>query len=246
MTDKTEAMKAKIAALLAKAERTDNDAERDAYSQKAESLMIKLGIERADLEFKGEVKPEEITKDDMEWAGNYGPTMVSFAYGVVRAMGNLDMYQRKNYNGMLHWTTIVGTKSDIEQAKTLLTSLHLQAMTGLKRFQKENRESRRYMTDMEKFIQNRSFLSGFGSEVARRVRETRTVEEKDATPGAALVLASKEDRVKAHMASLGLGKARGGTRSHDYLASAAGRVAGQSANIGGTGVGRGRGGAVTA
>ena len=66
----------KIAKLLAKAERTDNEHERDAYTQQAERLMLKLGIERAELESAGEVKAEDIVEVTREWTGNYAITMV--------------------------------------------------------------------------------------------------------------------------------------------------------------------------
>lgn len=232
-----------IAGLLAKAERTDNDHERDAYNAQAERLMLKLGIERAELESVGEVKPEEIIEIRKDWTGNYSITMVDFVSGVARGFGNLTTLQSKNHNGMLRTTYIIGHKSDVEEFSRLIDSLHLQAMSALKRWQRENREERRYYTDMEKYTGNRSFLAAFGSAVRRRLQVERVQEEQTASTGAALVLASKQDRVDEKVSEMYpvMGKARTGARTWDSSAAGAGALAGRQANLGEKAVGGSRG-----
>lgn len=233
------AMKAKIAKLLAKAERTDNDEERDAFNRKAEQLMIQLGIGFAELEAAGEIKPEEIIEVRREWHGNYSIVMLPFVYDLAKGFGNLTILQSNYGAPMLRTSFIIGHKSDVEQFCELLDSLALQVMSALRRWQKENAESRRGLTDMVKYVQNRSFISGFGAQVRDRLYDLRTTEEETASTGAALVLASKQERVDGWIEdSYGkLGNGRGGVQQHSSLARNAGRVAGKTANLGEKAVG---------
>lgn len=237
-----EALKVKIAKLLAKAERTDNEHERDAFNAQAERMMLRLGIEKAELEAAGEVKPEEIVEVTREWRGNYSIVMVPFVSNVARGFGNLTILQNKSRNGMLRTTFIIGHKSDVEEFCRLLDSLALQVMSALKRWQRDNREDRAWMTDMERYTGNRSFITGFGWAVEARLRAERTEEEATASTGAALVLASKEERIQGWMdeAHPNLRPGRGGARTHSHMASAAGQSAGQNASLGNKSVGGGR------
>lgn len=235
-------MKRKIAALLAKAESTTNEHERDAFNEKAERLMLRLGIERAELEAAGTVRPEDIVEEHRDWTGNYSIVMVPFVSEVARAFGNLTVLQSKNHNGMRRRTWIIGHKSDVEEFLRLIDSLAVQVMSALKRWQKEHREERRWDTDMEKYTQNRSFISAFGSTVARRLRDERRQEEETASTGAALVLASKMDRVMEWRDNRyqDLKAARGGVQTHSSWAAGAGALAGRSANLGEKAVGGSR------
>jgi hypothetical protein len=232
-----EATKVLIAKLLNKAERTDNEHERDAFNAQAERMMLRLGIEKAELEAVGEVKPEEIVEVTREWHGNYSIVMVPFVNDVALGFGNLTVLQSTR-SAMLRKTYIIGHKSDVEAFLVLIDSLALQVMSGLRRWQKENIESRRGLTDMEKYVQHRSFIAGFGQTVRTRLMKMRKVEEKTASTGAALVLASKMDRIGAHLAEQypNLGKARGGMQYHSSIGMQAGRTAGESANLGGKAV----------
>lgn len=234
-----EQMKDKIAKLLAKAEGTTNEHERDAFNEQAERLMLRLGIEKAELEAVGEVKPEDIVEVKREWHGNYSIVMLPFTYDLARGFGNLTILQSSNYNGMLRTSFIIGHKSDVEEFTRLLDSLALQVMSALKRWQKEHREERRYLTDMEKYVQHRSFISGFGSEVRRRLTAERREEEQAASTGAALVLASKDERIVAWVQETypTVGKARGGAQVYSSRAASDGASAGRSADLGHKGVG---------
>lgn len=242
MAHSIEDMKRKIAALLAKAERTDNEHERDAFNAQAERMMLRLGIEKAELEAAGEVKPEEIVEVTREWHGNYSIVMLPFVADVAAGFGNLTILQSSNYNGMRRTSFIIGHKSDVEEFCRLIDSLHLQVMSALKRWQKETREQRRYYTDMEKYVGNRSFIGGFGMAVRRRLFEERRQEEATASTGAALVLASKMDRILAWRDEQynNLRPARGGIQQHSSIAAGAGAIAGRNADIGNKRVGGGR------
>lgn len=240
-----ESMKRKISALLAKAERTENEHERDAFNAKAESLMLRLGVHAAELEAAGEVKPEEIVEVKRDWKGNYSIVFVPFTSEVARGFGNLTVLQ-STYSAMLRRTYIIGHKSDVEQFMTLLNSLELQVLSALHRWQRENRDARRGLTDMQKYIQHRSFIEGFGQTVASRLRAERKQEEAVASTGAALVLASKMDRITGWVDETygELGKARGGMKYGSSVGYAAGSEAGKTANLGGTSVKGGAKGAL--
>jgi len=244
MSKSIEDMKRKIAGLLAKAERTDNDHERDTFNAAAERMMLRLGIERAELEAVGEVKAEEIVEESRVFTGNYAIVMVPFMSTIGRSFGNLSFLQSKNHNGMRRTSYVIGHKSEVEEFLRLIDSLSLQVMSALKRWQRETREERRYYTDMEKYTGNRSFIEAFGYAVSARLRAERKEEEAEATPGAALVLASKMDKVMAwrdEQYGDNLRPSRTGARTYDGLAAGAGHIAGLQASLGGKAVGGTRG-----
>lgn len=228
-------MKSKIAKLLAKAETTTSDHERDAFMAKAESLMLRLGIEAAELEAAGEVKPEEIIEAHRDWRGNYSITMVPAVYRVLKAYGNLEMF-RVDFSAMLRRTVVIGHRSDVEGFFMLIDSLALQSQSALRRWQKKHREERRWLTDMKKYNQHRDFLEGFFDAVAKRIRAEKITEEATASPGAALVLVSKEEKVKDFMKQNhgDLKTRRGGRQSFggDLSGYAGGVAAGREANLG--------------
>jgi hypothetical protein len=70
----------------------------------------------------------------------------------------------------------------------------------------------------------------------------QTVEEANVTPGAALVLASKQDRVDEWVAEQypQLKKGRASRAQYSSQGAAAGRAAGRNANLGGKAVGGSR------
>jgi len=227
-------MKAKISKLLAKAEKTDNEHERDLFNAKAERLMLRLGIEAAELESAGKVKPEEIITASRDFLGNYSITTLPGAHRVMRALGNMDSY-RYDFTYTKRRGVYVGHKTDVESFLTLLDSLMLQVMSALHVWQKAHREERRGLTDMEKYNQHRDFIEGFFDTVAKRVRSEKTEEEKTASTGAALVLASKADKVANFMQENhgDLKPYRGGRSSFgDGQSYIAGREAGRTANLG--------------
>ena len=229
----------KIAALLAKAEGTDNENERDTYVAKAEELMVKWGIERAELESIGQVKPEEIIEVHRDWKTIYAPTMGLFAYTIGLSYGNLSFLQSRSGSAFVR-TYIIGHKTDVESFLMLLDSLNLQVWTAVKAYRKETREARRWHTIHENFVADRSFIEGYGNTVATRLYALKKETEKTASTGAALVLVGKMSRVRAWQAEKypNTGKARASSRQWSSEAASAGRTAGQKANLGDKGIGQ--------
>jgi len=230
-------MKTKIAGLLAKAERTDNEHERDAYNAKAESLMLKMGIEAAELEAGGVVNDEAIIEVKIPFTGIYAVTMPSFVAAVARAMGGIEVLGSSS--GKTRYAYVIGHKSDVERMEMLIASLQLQSLTAMKRWWKGN-EERTYLTAMQAYKARRQFIFSFGIGAADRIRSERTEQEAEVSTGAALVLVNKKEKVTSwmnqqHNVSKGRGMHGGGAG-----AGSAGRSAGRQANVGTTAVGGGR------
>lgn len=241
MTASIDDTKRKIELLLAKAAGTDNDAERDAFTAKAEAMMVKWGIEEAELQSRGEVKPEEIVEVRRVYTGNYSIAFLPFVSRVTGAYGNLRHLQ-SNLSGSRRMAYIIGHKTDVEFVTTLLDSLEAQAKAALHAWQKQS--SLVDMRGWEHVKASRAFIDEFGITVARRLRATReqATAEVVVSSGAELVLASKAQRVEAQVATWypKLGKARGGMEYSSY-GRAAGREAGQKASLGGKALGQTKG-----
>ena len=233
-----EKMKAKIAKLLAKAESTTFPEERDALTAKATHLMIEMGIDAAELEAAGEVKPEDIVEAHRVFkTRGFAPVWVTFASELRRGFGDLQSYQSRGGSSQYDraWY-VVGHKTDVENFLVLLDSVILQAGAALGAYRKENREIRRYQTGNDKYLAERTFLLAFASACSRRLTEMRTTvrQETNVSAGAELVLASKQDRVDSYMgATHNLKSSRGMRRGGSWAAAEAGSAAGRRADLGG-------------
>jgi hypothetical protein len=233
--------KRKIAALLAKAERTDNEAEQRAYTEKAERMMVRLGIDAAELQAAG-ARTDDIVEESRVWTTIYAPAVADLAFTVGLAFGDLNFLQSRTGKDRVR-TYVIGHESDVAAYLTLLDSLHLQVFSALKAFRRETRGDRRWNTIHENFVVDRSFVRGYGRAVADRLRAIREEVREEAAPtmssSTALVLASKQDRVDAWQDERypKLGKARAGRSQSSWAGHAAGTRAGQRASLGGKGIG---------
>lgn len=251
-----EAQKAKIASMLVKAERTDNDHERDAYTQKAEAMMLRLGIDAAELEAAGEVKPEEIVESRVLLMGVYRRALMQLAADIAQAYGHIRVLQLHRKSGRYYHPRtglptqmtkhtvcyVIGTKTDVEQFVALLESLVVQVQSARSRFRKETTDFARSlgMSSKERFNADYTFIVQFGIAVRDRLRQTRRTEEATASPGAALVLVGKQDRVNAVADDLSSGKvAINHADRFDALGAIHGREAGRTANLGEKSLGSG-------
>lgn len=248
-------MKDKISKLLAKAEATTNDHERDAFTKKAEELMIRLGVTAAELEAAGTVKPEEIIEVAHAFFGVYSSYLIDMAAAVGAGFGHVHLIQREVRPRTLpdgtkvkqhHVLYVVGHKTDAEQFLALIQSLGIQAETARERHRRDaakNDPEYRYLSRREKYDVGISFLRYFGRTVRDRLKAMRETEEAVASPGAALVLVGKDERIKDHLAeNYNLKDSKARAERFNQMGAVAGTVAGHTANLGEKGVTTGRAG----
>lgn len=229
-------MRSMIAKLLAKAgDASCTKEERAALTEKAESLMMDLGIARAELESVGEVKPEKVIEVVMRWPGNYAIEMVPFVENVASGFGHLEVLYQTSPVSLTRRTYIIGLESDVQEFVRLMESLYLQVRADLRAWQRENVEHRRDLTDQEKYLENRSFIRGFGLRVGNRLHRLRA--EKETAPtvstGAELVLVGKAEKIADYVEQEhpGVRQVRRKETVTDTFAYVSGVLAGETADI---------------
>lgn len=217
----------RVRKLLARAEHpTTPPAEAEACSEKAAALMSRYVIDRAMLEARepGAVRPQ------VRRIGVPAPyavpkavllTTVAKSFRVCTAIGN-------DYAGGGRRCTLVGFPTDLDTTELLFTSLLLQASTAMLGWSQGRRDLRSF---------RRAFLFGYASTIGERLAKVQHEAERevtDATPGAALVLADRMDRVEAAFAEQfpNLRRLRATVSSGSGLA--AGRSAGERADLSAT------------
>lgn len=235
----TNKMKTKIELLLAKAEGTDNEHERDAYTAKAQRLMLEWGIAEADLEARGEVNPEQVVQEHKDYRGSYATAMPLFADNVARGMGALKIL-KITYRGTCR-VYVIGHQTDVANFWVMVNSLETQCISALATWWK-NAPERQWLGRQEAWKARRQFITSFGYVVGDRLSALRTEVQHDATPGAALVLVDKATRVNEWVASQYPNLRNGRGLDGGVYGGSAGRAAGQRANLGGKAVGTGSAG----
>lgn len=105
------------------------------------------------------------TAATQEWKGNYSIVMVPFADDI--AEGFDVTLTHTTHSAMLRTTRIEGPR--YHTVAELLDLLQGQVVEALRAWQKANIESRRGLTDMEKYLQHRRFIAGFGQAVGAQL-----------------------------------------------------------------------------
>lgn len=222
-----------ITALLAKAnDPAATDAERDAFNAKATALMIKYGIEEANLAAHTE-RAESIVAHTYEFKGTYRPEYMRFTYRVAEALGLVTFVIASRASSNVIKLRVVGFESDVSYARLIIGSLTIQLNTAA------TREMRDYpvRAAATRYKYKRSFIVGFGARVAERIIDVRTRVVAESSPGTDLVLVDRRVKVERWVAdAVGpLGKTRS-ARAYGVGGHAAGETAGSQADIGLTGV----------
>lgn len=222
-----------IRMLLAKAESTEFEEERDTFNAAAEKKMLRLGLDMAELQAKGKVSPEDIIKETYPLTGIYARALVTFAADVSDGIGNVVVLV-SNIGQRSRTLTIVGTRTDVEFFISMLNSLTTQMWGALDRYKKAHAGEQEILTKQEKFVQNRSFIQGFAISVRIRLRQEREEVFAEASTGAELVLASRKDKAAAWVSeNMTITKGRRGRGADvDPFGYAAGSKAGTEANLG--------------
>ena len=251
MNDKYEA---KIAALLRKAETTTPE-EAEALTQRAAEMMIKYGIEQAAIDARriGQDAREEIVQRNIFFDGVYAGGMVVMGHLVAQALGletlrSANVHQKdqstgKTRKGEMLW--LIGFKSDVEQAMTLIASLQLQCVVALDAWWKGEMSDpyNKTASAMNKFKMRRAFIMSFGSGAGHRIKQMRVRVEEEAdntTPGTALVLVDRRKQVRNYVDEHFGNRRQSRGLSSDARGSGAGYAAGRNANVGGSALNGGR------
>lgn len=233
----------KIVLLLNKAEGTDNQAEQEAYSAKAEALMIAHGLERSMLAgMAGQDKRDEITTATMEFPGGYRKSHTLAAYTIIKALG-LDGYKAENaplssdpYKTCTR-LYIVGPSRDLDDAKILVASLLLQATAARKAWWPIDGRTVKAMSGLSTQAVCDQFVEGYARGAATRIaaqRATAVTEwESDHGAGTVAVVQDRTRRdIQDYMAAQGLRSSRSRGRRAAHGAGSAGTAAGRNADVG--------------
>lgn len=221
----------KVALLLAKAEGTTNPHEAEAYTKKAEALMLKHGIDLAMAEARRPgTKADPIIIERIRVRGPF--RMAYSGYGVAVAPAfNIKSYKSKVSNSEEDiW--LVGHTSDVEQATTLVNSLLVQAPQALDYWWRtEGAELNPAYNTMNQYLAKREFLFAFASGVRSRLAETRRQVVEESGPGTELVLVDRSKLVQDWIGqNMSFSKAKGrGLKGGTESAARAGHAAGREA-----------------
>lgn len=217
--------------LLAKAEGTDNEHERDTFMSAAAALMAKYGIEQAMVDTDRQERVTPIDKRFLvEAGGGWAQRRGELIYHVAEALRCKCILNRSRDGG---WVVhVFGYPADVERAELLFTSLLLQMASAL------NRAPIPYHERSPRAYRN-SFLLGYINQVRKmlREREAQAVQDvpQDTRTGAEVAL---RDRSVVLASAVGDVYPKLRSRKPKYSGGgfAEGREAGRRANLGGTGL----------
>jgi len=236
----------KIVKLIAKAESpVVTHEEREALLAAISRLMVKHGIDAATL---AAADPSRLASDPIEYVitevtgvgpKRYGKEWVGMGIDVAEALGAkafFNVYHDRQRLG------VAAHRSDIERIVVLWKSLQVQATSELARFVAGYPTWNGY-SERDKYQIRRSFIVGYGREIAGRLRALRreTIAEAQVSgdPGTELAVRDRHAQVDDWVtATMKIGKAR--SRRYDASGAIAGHVAGRRADIGQTTLAGGR------
>jgi hypothetical protein len=239
----------RVRALLDKAESTTFEAERDAYVEKAQALMLKHAIDEAMVANAQTGKRELPTKKYFMYTEGkgYAQAKIDLLASVCRNNRVRVVFHTKSQSSSdkRRFATMVGFTDDMEFCEMLYTSLWLQLTAeGIRAHEQAPEEFNEKYWDYRK-PHRKSFLSafadGFIAKVSGRMREaTKTATESQGSR--ALVLVDRKAEVDTTYAQLFPSTGKLGRSSNKGSADAymAGSAAGARANLGKSSLGNSR------
>lgn len=204
MTEATESMMRRVEELLKRAEdfrRHGEDGSADAANALAEKIMLKHSIDQsiiaARLAAGQQPNNDEIIIDWMEYSGIYRKALVvQFGALVMAYTDTIKVFVQQE--GNVEKLALVGYRSEVEQLKLLLTSLHLQVIASISIWWKAS-PLRDQLEGMEAYKARRSYaynwISGATDRIAR-ARRAAVQEAVDSDPGTALALQTRGSLVE--------------------------------------------------
>lgn len=229
-----------IEKLLAKAESTTPE-EAEALTEHAERLMLKYGIDQAQVDERRRRQgqpPEEIVQERIVFTGTYARDFRELGTGIALALGAVHPLHADRGAGSILY--LVGHVSDVAQVRRLTASLEVQAKVAMRAWWAEHREGYHSCSESERRRARSGFLRGFAAGAVGRLAEARRAVWEDVGDGTALVLASRRDRVDAAVDRIRTrrGRPRGVA---DGTAFVHGHRSGRQAHTGDSAVTQGRG-----
>lgn len=190
-------LETKIANLLAKAESTTHPAEAEVFMAKAEELMLKHGIERANLDAKrpGQKREDIVTvRITIKNGHGYAAAMATIAHYIAPSFSVRSLQTILHDGGRVIW--FIGHESDVEKAQTLANSLIDQSRKqALAWWKTEGKVNFPFYSDNEAYLARREFIYAFASGARSRLEETRNRVVEEAETGTALVLVERSKLV---------------------------------------------------
>jgi hypothetical protein len=241
----------RIAALLAKAESTNHEAEAEAFNAKAQELMLKYAIDEAALKASGGKTAEEpivlVTipvKEKLQ-----GTRARQGLVGVIATTMNCRAY----IDTGRHQMKVAGYESDARFTQMLFMSLMLQQQRFILPALRQARErfvppvdrdgycyehGRRDHAQCLKFregVWRRNFINAYCQRVGARIQERYVAATQEAGESVAIVLKGKGDRVRDWLSErVILGSAKPSRRTaYNHDAAVQGGAAGNAADISG-------------
>lgn len=219
-----------IRKLLAKAERAATPQEAEAFSAKAQELMLRYAIDEAMLGTKQQSTDKIGFRQIV--VRFYPRPKVSLLSGIAKAFGAKAIYMPGKGNSSSLTVEIFGWESDLALIQTLYASLEIQAMRELEfrwnALQVPVPGGRKPYTN--------SFLLGFASAVAGRLADQRSSavqQAEDTHPGTGLVLIDRNKAVSREFAARNPRVGTSKTGASSAAGYNSGQAAGQAADLGG-------------
>jgi hypothetical protein len=244
MTEDQNGYAERIAKLLRKAEATDNEAEAEAFTNKAQQLMIKYAVSEEMLDAaRGLERKDTIIRDTIEYHGIFH--MALYKIGMAIADHNDVKGLIYKPRGLATHLILVGYSRDVERVRLLDASIQLQANVAMRKWYRT--QNTKGYTPMDKSIFRRQFFFSYAQGVDSRLREARRLgvaeAEKETGMSSALVLRDKGALVDAAVANMfgRLGYAKDRYKRGNRAAAEAGYAAGRNADVGQPRVGSRRG-----
>lgn len=234
-----DSIKDKILKLLALAE-SSNPHEAELATAQAERLMVKWGIETAELQDHEGAAVDDIVSVPREYKGAYAIVWVPFVNRIAFGLGNVRVLQSRDGFTSKRWAYVIGHKSDVERAEMLLNSLEIQAWSAMRAWWK-NSEEREYLSDMDGYKARRQFIDSFAAAVQIRLKNMRREVVREFGTGTDLVLVSRSQKVDDFVESEYSPTKTRGRMEGSFFGRGAGHAAGQRASLGEKGIGGVRG-----
>lgn len=220
----------RIAALLAKAESTDSQHERDSLIEKATALQFQYSIDEAMLAASGKATTDTIGQ--IKLCEERNTPLIKAKRELATGLAYLNS-SRPFIGYKRAYIAIVGFESDLRFIQAMYNSLLVQMQTEMARDERnvpsyENVKAWRV-----------SYAHAYVRRVTMRMREAQQAAKRvaeDSVPGSSLVLVSKAQQVDNYVGPTRKGKSIPTNAGKSWSGADAGRAAANRADIGQRGV----------